>query len=749
VERDVIMPPKARRRKTVVSRRQNLNRLRAAVQAFEQAEDEIVYAGPVPEEPIDLHQPTNAIDSPTPEHFTLVDEFNSPNRDASIDHQLNCPEDFSDEYSSNDSFDYGSDPEGDPEGEDRREEWDFEDEHIEEQGQPQVNDEPTEEQKLLHNLAEWVLACKIPRTHVSKLLKVLRQFPNLQFLPNDYRSLLKTVRRVEVKLVNPGFYFHFGISSGVTRSLFSSFQSFGVPSVIVKLFINIDGIPLCKSGGSQFWPILGKLSHLPKSKPFVIGVYWGNKKPADVNVYLCDFVNEAISLKQVAFVFETTRVFVTICAFICDRPALAFILCIKGHTGFSSCLKCITVGVSYKPNINKPNSSFVSFPELNAPLRTNDSFRSRVYPEHHLPEKSLLENLMYFDLVDGVLLDGMHLTDLGVMKKLLLHYIKGKYMRVRMNKANAALFSKRVEECRKFVPCEFPRKLEPLEHVGSWKATTLRMVKLYLGPVLFKNLIRNDLYDHYLLFHTSMRLLSDPSRCSQPDIIIYCQELLVKFVQECIDLFGLQFITSNVHHLIHLPLDVLRFGPLDSFAAYCFENLLQILKNLVRKSNKPLQQIVKRIGEIEVHQMLIETPDRVSPLSNPHNKGPLLNGINPSVYQYKNLFFNNTKLGISLPNNCVFLTGNRVILIENIIDFNTQILLIGRQFLKQSDFFNSPLPSHKLNCFEVWELSSLAIWPIIEVFGKAFIMPSFDVPTQLKPVSYVVSLLLPHDFIEV
>ena len=205
----------------------------------------------------------------------------------------------------------------------------------------------------------------------------------------------------------------------MTRSLFSSFLSFGVPSVIVKLFINIDGIPLCKSGSSQFWPILGKLSHLPKSKPFVIGVYWGNKKPTDVNLYLCDFVNEAISLKQVGFEYHTTRVFVTICAFICDRPALAFILCIKGHTGFSSCLKCITAGVSYKPN-----SNFVTFPKLNAPLRTNDSFRSRVYPEHHLPEKSLLENVMYFDLVDGVLLDSMHLTDLGVMKKLLLHYMR-------------------------------------------------------------------------------------------------------------------------------------------------------------------------------------------------------------------------------------------------------------------------------------------------------------------------------------
>lgn len=136
---------------------------------------------------------------------------------------------------------------------------------------------------------------------------------------------------------------------------------------------------------------------------------------------------------------------------------------------------------------------------------------------------------------------------------------------------------------------------------------------------------------------------------------------------------------------------------------------------------------------------------RASPLSNPHNDGPLICGVSPSVYQYKNLFFKNTKLGVSLPNNCVYLSANRVILIENIVDYNTQILVVGRQFLKQNDFFNSILPSRQLNCYEVWDLSALSIRPILEVVGKAFIMPSFESPTPLKQLSYVVSLLLTHD----
>ncbi|EFX67076.1 hypothetical protein DAPPUDRAFT_64179 [Daphnia pulex] len=167
----------------------------------------------------------------------------------------------------------------------------------------------------------------------------------------------------------------------------------------IKIFVNIDGIPIAKSGSSQFWPILGKIAWVKRSKPFIIGVYWGPKKPIDVNIYLADFVEEATLLEVTGFEYCLIIVFVTIVAFICDYPALSFILCIKGHTGYFSCLKCVTASVSYRPNVNKRNSIFIVFPELNAPLRTDASFRFRENPQHHLPGSSLLENLFHFNLL--------------------------------------------------------------------------------------------------------------------------------------------------------------------------------------------------------------------------------------------------------------------------------------------------------------------------------------------------------------
>jgi hypothetical protein len=50
--------------------------------------------------------------------------------------------------------------------------------------------------------------------------------------------------------------------------------------------------------------------------------------------------------------------------------------------------------------------------------------------------------------------------------------------------------------------------------------------------------------------------------------------------------------------LLHLVDDVRRFSLLVSFGLFPFEIFLQRLKKLIRKSDKPLAQLVKRIGEM-------------------------------------------------------------------------------------------------------------------------------------------------------
>lgn len=53
----------------------------------------------------------------------------------------------------------------------------------------------------------------------------------------------------------------------------------------IEILINIDGIPISKSSGDQFWPILGKIGNGRNQKVFTIGLYCGIAKPESCDIY--------------------------------------------------------------------------------------------------------------------------------------------------------------------------------------------------------------------------------------------------------------------------------------------------------------------------------------------------------------------------------------------------------------------------------------------------------------------------------
>jgi len=110
-------------------------------------------------------------------------------------------------------------------------------------------------QKLL------VIERNITHSIVNELLTILRKHGHVDLL-KDVRVLLQTPRNASVnfKSVGNGRYMHFGIFSGLKRSIqiYSKF----ITRNNIKLNINIDGLPLSKSSGSQFWPILASIENI-------------------------------------------------------------------------------------------------------------------------------------------------------------------------------------------------------------------------------------------------------------------------------------------------------------------------------------------------------------------------------------------------------------------------------------------------------------------------------------------------------
>ncbi len=145
---------------------------------------------------------------------------------------------------------------------------------------------------LQYDLCLWAKDCKIPLAQITKLLKVLHKYH--QTLPLCATTLLKTssVTVNSTSLANGQFSY-----IGIEKYL-ASFNTSTLPSAL-SLRVNIDGLPLYKSSGTGFWPILGFIEGV-SNKPFLIALFCGTGKP-DLDIYLGDFVKEVCKLQNDGF----------------------------------------------------------------------------------------------------------------------------------------------------------------------------------------------------------------------------------------------------------------------------------------------------------------------------------------------------------------------------------------------------------------------------------------------------------------
>jgi hypothetical protein len=276
-----------------------------------------------------------------------------------------------------------------------------------------------------------------------------------------------TPRKIPIRDCFPGTYCHFSLKDQLEKIAKDSNNNFN----LFKLQISVDGIPLSRSSSKQFWPILGCVVNIKNSKPFAIGVYFGDEEPSSSSLFLKQFVEEASEvINKNILGLNNNIIKVEISAFVCDAPARAFVSNIKGHSGYFGCGKCIIEG-DYVQNR-------VTFPDLNCQLRTNESFRTKRQEEHHLTEESELLKLP-FDIVDGVPYEYMHLICLGVTRKLINLWLKGKLSKFRLSATKVTQFSKNLVWLKPQTSSDFSRKPRSLIQLKSWKATEFRLFLLY------------------------------------------------------------------------------------------------------------------------------------------------------------------------------------------------------------------------------------------------------------------------------
>lgn len=178
------------------------------------------------------------------------------------------------------------------------------------------------------------------------------------------------------------------------------------------------------------------------------------------------------------------------------------------------------------------------------------------------------------------------------------------------------------------------------------------------------------------------------------------------------NIYGQQFVSHNVHGLLHVCDDYLRYGPLDNCSTFFFENYMKELKSFLRKHDKPLQQVINRYNEKSSINLNSCNSDKskLEPVKNPvlknqHTNGPLpeyLNGL-----EYYTLLYKTITIKIKGDKNCYVLTKNKDIVkcVNFCLKDDGNLIIIGQQFKIKSSFYENPINSTILDIFVVQKLS--------------------------------------------
>jgi hypothetical protein len=572
---------------------------------------------------------------------------------------------------------------------------------------PNAKDDPQDLQSFLRS---WSLQYNISHVALSSLLKFLKlQFPEV---PSDARTLMNTSNKSNILILGNGEFLYFGFKTLLQSILPIAFQN-AVNEI--KLSFNIDGLPIFNSSNTQFWPILADVYGFTDSV-FAIGIFCGNSKPSPLANYLKPFVKELKDLMQSGTYYNGKLFTVSVRCFVCDMPARSYLKCVKSHNGYSSCDKCICNGNYIEHR--------VVLDDLDSALRTDESFQLQSDEDHHLGISPLIE--LNIGLVTCFPTDYMHSVCLGVMRKLIHSWVKptkGDVKHVKLDSRSTKSLNDRLNHVRKFIPVEFNRKPRGVNEIDHWKATEYRTFLLYVGPIVLFKILKKNVYDHFMLLHSAIYILVSKNLTSR--FSNYSRIVLKQFVERCITIYGRQYLIYNVHSLIHMVDDVERFGTLDTFAAFKFENYLGSLKKTLRSPYKPLQQVGNRLSEKDNRPMLLDNVISYNCIKQEHLDGPV-----PPQYvgkQFRNLTWGECNfICNSRADSYCMIQNKTVIFIENILNIAGNIMLYGKAFKKYEDFYKKPCPSSNFNIFLVDELSQcFCIIPVKEIYCKCVCIPFY------------------------
>ena len=228
-------------------------------------------------------------------------------------------------------------------------------------------------------------------------------------LPKTARTRLGTKTVRQLRDISGGQY-HYIVFESACNNLFTANPCLEK----IRLVMNIDGLPISNSGSlsTYLWPILCKGFDIPNPDVCPVALCVTAAKPKDLS-FLDETLNEIKRLLINGFKFSSRTVPVELFQVVCDAPAKAMCKGAKSFSGYYGCDKCETRG-TYLHRYQK-----ITFPEIkNLILRTNESFRTKTNPEHHIATTPFIDRpIPNVDIINAFPIYYMHQVLLGVQRR--------------------------------------------------------------------------------------------------------------------------------------------------------------------------------------------------------------------------------------------------------------------------------------------------------------------------------------------
>jgi len=365
-----------------------------------------------------------------------------------------------------------------------------------------------------------------------------------------------------------------------------------------------DGVKIFDCNTSSFWPFFLVINELPQKERYkienmiLLGL-WYNGKP-NFNIFLQPSVEQFDTLKKDGFDVDFNengkkKSLNFKCMLLCghgDSPCKSQMLNVRQFNGHKSCLICLQDPKQPFDEKGKAiTKNLVYDYQTGNKLRTSkmtkicgeEADRTGI-PQNGVKGSTVLSTLLPNFHIESMGCDNMHILFSGVFKKLIELWFDKKHKNEifslydRLKTVDAYL--KNIKK-----PGFISKAPRSIEVCFSFFATIefKNIFYYYSLPILSKIKMDPKRFEHYFLLVRAIFLLNQES-ISDEDLI-RARINLKLFVKNFQIYYGVQYMSSNIHGLLHLGLCVKRLGNLYNYDCFPKENLNGQMKRFVKGPN--------------------------------------------------------------------------------------------------------------------------------------------------------------------